>query len=72
MTCYFASWAKDREEVGKFTIDDIPADQCTHVIYTFVGVSNQTWELLILDEEVMFSKALQTWQKELRFTGRRD
>ncbi|XP_037075963.1 endochitinase-like [Pollicipes pollicipes] len=50
-TCYFASWAYSRVGAGSYDVEDIPADLCTHLIYAFVGVSNVTWEVLILDPD---------------------
>ncbi|KAK8782874.1 hypothetical protein V5799_015785 [Amblyomma americanum] len=39
-----------------YDIEDIPIDKCTHLIYSFVGLSNQTWELFSIDPEYDFNK----------------
>ncbi|XP_067000734.2 endochitinase [Anabrus simplex] len=51
VSCYFESWANKRKGDARYTIDDIPGDVCTHIIYSFVGVDNDTWEILQLDPE---------------------
>ena len=50
--CYYESWGVYRPAEGRYDVEDIPGDLCTHLIYAFCGVSNVTWEVLILDPEV--------------------
>lgn len=50
--CYYETWAVYRPEEVHYDIEDIPGELCTHLIYTFCGVSNVTWEVLMLDPEL--------------------
>jgi chitinase len=56
VACYFESWGVKNLNEGRYTVDDIPGDLCTHVLYSFAGVDNVTWELLVLDPKVSQSK----------------
>jgi chitinase len=41
IVCYYGSWAQ---------VDSlIPGDKCTHVIYSFIGLDDQTWRYKFLD-----------------------
>jgi len=48
IVCYFGSWSVYRPGDGKFDISDIDPDLCTHIIYTFVGISEQA-DIKVLD-----------------------
>lgn len=37
--CYYGSWAGGRIGNGKFSVSDINPNLCTHITYTFIGLS---------------------------------
>ncbi|OXA44044.1 endochitinase [Folsomia candida] len=51
IVCYWSNWAVYRPYPANYDVEDIPPELCTHIIYSFCGVSNVTWEVLVLDEE---------------------
>lgn len=46
LVCYYTNWSHGRPKEYSYQIEDIPGDLCTHVAYTFVGVSEDTSELV--------------------------
>ncbi|XP_072946384.1 chitinase-3-like protein 1 [Epargyreus clarus] len=39
--CYYGTWATYRQGLGKFDVDHIDSNLCTHLVYTFVGIDNR-------------------------------
>ncbi|XP_029677573.1 chitinase-3-like protein 1 [Formica exsecta] len=48
IVCYFGSWSVYRPSDGKFDISYIPPQLCTHMIYTFVGITSDG-DIKVLD-----------------------
>ncbi|XP_062559639.1 acidic mammalian chitinase-like isoform X1 [Armigeres subalbatus] len=49
VVCYFGSWATYRVSNGKFDVEDIDPNLCTHINYAFVGLDSTTSAVKILD-----------------------
>ncbi|XP_069937009.1 chitinase-3-like protein 1, partial [Cherax quadricarinatus] len=49
--CYYASWAHYRQGVAKYTVEDIPVELCTHLVYAFA----------ILDPKTLLAKQHDSW-----------
>jgi len=48
IVCYFESWTTYRSGNGKFNVENIDPNLCTHLIYAFVGI-NSNAEVILLD-----------------------
>ncbi|KAL3289215.1 hypothetical protein HHI36_003649 [Cryptolaemus montrouzieri] len=51
LVCYFTSWTVYRPGNGNYTVQNLPADLCTHVNYGFVGLQEWDGSLVILDDD---------------------
>lgn len=46
LVCYYTNWSHGRPKEYSYQIEDIPGELCTHVAYNFVGVNEDTSELV--------------------------
>ncbi|XP_069998755.1 probable chitinase 2 [Penaeus vannamei] len=56
VVCYLASWAVYRPGMGKFNIEDIDPSLCTTLIYSFAGLNETTYTMMLLDPEYDVNK----------------
>lgn len=48
LICYHGTWSTYRHSNGKFDVDNIDPTICTHLIYSFVGIT-ETGDVRVLD-----------------------
>lgn len=49
VVCYVGTWAAYRKLDGKYDVTNIDPKLCTHIIYSFAGLDNTTFEMKPLD-----------------------
>ena len=47
LVCYYGSWAAYRPGDGKFLATDIDPHLCTHLVYSFIGLNRDTYEVRV-------------------------
>ena len=47
--CYFGSWSVYRWSLGKFDVEDIDPFACTHLMFGFAGLDEDSFEIKSLD-----------------------
>ncbi len=50
--CYYGAWAIYRDAPMNFGPDKLDGLGCTHIIYSFAGLDNQTYEIVSLDPKM--------------------
>ncbi|XP_015179710.1 PREDICTED: probable chitinase 2 [Polistes dominula] len=63
VACYVAGWARYRPSNGKFTLDNLKPQHCTHLIYAFAGLNTTTWEIKSLDTWADIEDGIGNYQK---------
>uniref|UniRef100_T1DQL3 chitinase n=1 Tax=Anopheles aquasalis TaxID=42839 RepID=T1DQL3_ANOAQ len=52
LICHYTTWSQGRANPYSYRIEDIPGSLCTHVVYNFVGVDVEEYELTTLQREI--------------------
>ncbi|CAK9817594.1 Probable chitinase 2 [Anthophora quadrimaculata] len=63
VSCYVASWAVYRPKDGTFSVDNIPLELCTHLIYTFAGLNSTTSTIRSLDPHMDIENGIGNYRK---------
>ncbi|KAA0187160.1 hypothetical protein HAZT_HAZT007367, partial [Hyalella azteca] len=56
VVCYHGTWSTYREDDGQFNIEDINPSLCTHAVYAFASMDNETYEMVSADPWLDISK----------------
>ena len=60
VVCYWGTWAHYHYGKGRYKLwNNFNPDLCTHLVYAFVGVSNETYGINILDPRLDMNAMLE-------------
>ena len=59
VVCYYTNWSQYRPDGGKFFPEDIDVNLCTHVVFAFAKITDNSLEAIEWnDEDTEWSKGL--------------
>lgn len=69
VVCYYTSWSWKRASIGKFLPEDIDGELCTHVVYAFATLDEETFTLDIDDSADVYRDFLKKAMEIRRKNG---
>ncbi|XP_020293846.1 probable chitinase 3 [Pseudomyrmex gracilis] len=69
VVCYYTNWSSKRVSVGKFLPEDIDGELCTHVVYAFATLDEETFTLDIDDSADLYRNFLRKAMEIRRKNG---
>ncbi|XP_064104243.1 LOW QUALITY PROTEIN: probable chitinase 10 [Macrobrachium nipponense] len=63
VVCYYSSWSHYRQGLAYYEVEDIPVDQCTHVIYAFAILDRDSLTLRQQDEFADSDSGLKAYRR---------
>lgn len=52
LVCHYTTWSQGRAGDASYRVEDVPGQLCTHVVYNFIGIDEDTYELVPLQREI--------------------
>uniref|UniRef100_A0A182Q0B9 GH18 domain-containing protein n=1 Tax=Anopheles farauti TaxID=69004 RepID=A0A182Q0B9_9DIPT len=52
LICHYTTWSQGRADPYSYRVEHVPGDLCTHVVYNFLGVDSEEFELAYLQREI--------------------
>lgn len=52
LVCHYTTWSQGRSGQASYRVENVPGNLCTHVVYNFIGIDEDTYELKPLQREI--------------------